>query len=121
MPSDNESSASEGQIKIVRGRVDSLLLYEVTDSELKTLERGSPSSIYLDFAISLLSVALSLVVAVVTTTIKSLTAYLTFLVVISVSIVAGLVLLALWWRSRESVREVLQEIKNRIPSSEAGA
>jgi glucan phosphoethanolaminetransferase (alkaline phosphatase superfamily) len=118
MSKDLESHSEKGDIRIIRGRVDSLSLYEVTDSELKTLERGSPSSIYLNFAIFLLSVGISFLIALLSTTISSLRVYIAFIVLTSVSLIIGLVLLCLWWRNRGAVRETIDEIKQRIPSSE---
>ena len=47
----NNSSSGEIGPKIKRGRYDSLELFEVSESELTIIERGSPSSTYLNFAI----------------------------------------------------------------------
>ena len=118
MASESESDGVEGAIKVIRGRVDSLSLYEVTDSELRTLERGSPNSIYLNFAVFLLSTGASFLISILTATIEPIELYVAFLVVTCVSFVVGLVLLALWWRNRGSVQETIQDIKRRIPSSE---
>lgn len=115
-PEDAESSSSH--IRIVRGRVDSLALYEVTDSELRTLERGSPGTIYMSFSIFLLTVSLSFLVSILSTTIEPLRTYIAFLAVVLLSGISGLILLVLWWRNRESIKEVIYEIKLRIPNSE---
>ena len=56
---------------IHRARIDVLRIYEISESELEFLERGSPQSIYLNFAIFLLSIALSFFIALVTTEIPS--------------------------------------------------
>ena len=50
-----EKYTGEKAVQIKRGRVDSLSLYEITDNELDILTAGSPSSLYLNFAIFLLS------------------------------------------------------------------
>ena len=40
-------------VKIKRGKVDSLSLYEVTDSELQVLEEGGQDNLFLNFAVFL--------------------------------------------------------------------
>jgi len=110
--------ATEGQVKIVRGRVDSLSLYEVTDNELKTLELGSPGSIYLNFSIFLTSIGLSFLISLLTVKIDSVKIYSTFLVFAVLGLVLGLILFILWWRQRKEVAEVISTIKSRMPSSE---
>ena len=51
-----EPKNTEGEkiTKIKIGRVDSLVIYEVSEGELQTIERGSPNSIFLNFSIFLL-------------------------------------------------------------------
>ena len=43
--------AKEFQPEIRRARFDRLTIYEVSESELEVLARGSPDSIYLNFAV----------------------------------------------------------------------
>ena len=52
---------------IRRARIDRLNIYEISETELQMLERGSPESLFLNFAIFLLSSASSLLVALLTT------------------------------------------------------
>lgn len=103
------------QPEIRRARFDRLTIYEVSESELDVLERGSPGSIYLNFAIFLLSSAISLSVALLGATIPSDRTFLTFVALTVVGYVAGLVLLALWCRNRASVSAVAEEIRRRLP------
>lgn len=112
------TSNVEDQIHVVRGRVDSLSLYEVTDYELEILEKGSPQSIFLDFSISLLSISISFLVSLLTTEIPNLRIYLLFLVIAIISFISGVILLVLWLRSRRHQTDVINQIKKRIPSSE---
>ena len=71
---------SEGAVKIKRAKYDSLCLYEVTESELEVLEKGSPSSIYLNFSVFLLSIAISFTIALLTVKIESIKLFTCFLV-----------------------------------------
>jgi hypothetical protein len=100
--------------RIRRGRVGSVDLYEITDSELDTLERGSPSSTFLNFAIGLLSVASSFLIALITSTFSSDRVFTVFVVITAVGFIAGLVLLRLWWVSRESIGPIIARIRSRL-------
>ena len=113
--SDTESSG-EKEVRIRRGKVDSLSLYEITDYELDTLAKGSPGSIYLNFGIFLISSAVSFLVALLTTTFKSDRLFAVFTLIVIGGFVGGALLLALWWRSKGEVTDVIARIKNRIPS-----
>ena len=103
------------QIKINRGRVQSVSVYEVTERELSILEIGPQSSIFLNFAIFLLSVSISFLIALLTTTIGSDRTFAVFVVITAVGLVAGVVLLAVWYRSHRSVSDTIVNIKSRIP------
>ena len=109
---------TEKQPKIRRGRVDSLSLYEITDYELDVLTTGSPSSIFLNFAIFLISVASSFLVALLSTTIAN-RVFTVFVVVTVLGFIIGIVLIGLWARNRKSMSEIIRRIKARIPPDHA--
>ncbi len=67
--------------EIRRGRVAQLTIYEVSEIELETLAQGSANSIYLNFAIFLLSVSVSLIIALLTATIASNRVFTVFVVI----------------------------------------
>jgi hypothetical protein len=113
MPPENESFG-DASPRIRRGRVDSLTLYEITESELDTLEQGSPASLHLNFAIFFVSTALSFLVALLTTTISSDRTYCFFVVVMVVSFTASVVLGVLWFRQRKSASLLTQKIRQRV-------
>jgi len=104
----------EKQPKIRRGRVDSILLYEITDQELDLLATGLPSSIFLNFAIFLLSVAMSFLIALLTATILSLRIYNVFVILVVVGFISGFILLCLWYRNRIPTARIVKKIKKRI-------
>lgn len=104
------------KLKIVRGRVKLLVFYEITAEELEILERGAPSSIYLNFSISLLSMSLSFFSALVTVP-SIMPRLFTILVVITITgFIIGSLLLILWSRTHHSLREIVKKIKSRIPN-----
>lgn len=101
--------------EIRRGRLDQLTIYEVSESELKLLERGAPDSIYLNFSIFLLSAALAFTISLLTTEIESERVFTIFLVFTVIGYVIGTVLVALWYRNRASVSDCVQTIRDRLP------
>ena len=100
---------------IRRARLDNLTIYEVSDAELNTIEKGSPDSIYLTIAVALLSSAISFLGAYLVTDIPSVPTKIFFAVFIVVGFVVGVVLLILWLRSKSSVSECIQIIRGRLP------
>jgi hypothetical protein len=110
MAHENEGSI---QPRILRGRVDSLSLYEITDYELQVLEEGSPSSTYLNFAIFFLSIAAAFLIALLTTPPAAERLYTVFVVMVVVGFSSGFVLLVLWRKSRTRLSVVIQRIRER--------
>src|SRR5205085_2900493 len=104
---------------IRRARFQTLTIYEVEESELSLLERGSPESIHLNFAIAFLTTAIALFAALYTATIPDIKTFTVFVVIAVVGLIAGVVLLCLWWRSRTSVRDQIATIRNRLPRDDA--
>lgn len=102
-------------VRIRRGRVDSVDLYEIKDSELDLLEKGSPADLQLNFAIFLLSTAVSSICALATATFDSSRIDSFFNLVAIVGVVIGTYLLLSWYRSHTSHREVCRRIRERIP------
>ena len=106
---------SEGAIqpKIVRGRVDSLSLYEITDYELQVPEEGSVGATYLNFAVFVLSVAASFLATLLTTRMSSDRVFLVLVVVVVVGFAMGGTLLVFWYRTRRGMSKALRRIKDR--------
>lgn len=99
---------------IRRARIQQLTIYEISEDELRTLEAGSPVSLHLNFAVFLLSVAISVATALATTTFPSDRVYLTFVVVLGISAVLGLFLLILWFREHRSGSNIAKCVRNRL-------
>jgi hypothetical protein len=112
--SSNERTEQD-TIRVRRGRMDSIVVYDVTDQELKELERGGDGGIYLNVALSLASVAISFVIALTTTTITSDRQFSIFFLVAIVSAIGALILALLWWNCRKSMRALILSIKGRMP------
>jgi len=109
-----DTATESTPLRVRRGRVASVDLYEVKDSELDILEKGSPSSIQLNFAIFLLSLAFSCIVSLCTATFKSDVVQTVFVVVAVIGVLLGFYLLISWWRTRTSITAVVKGIRERI-------
>lgn len=114
--SQNNRASGENEFRVIRGRVGSVSLYEITDSELNLLEKGSPSSIYLNFAIFLSSVGFSFLITLLATPIPdtAVKTFVTFLVFTIIGLLGGILLFIIWWRMKGEVSDVVQRIKGRI-------
>src|SRR5947209_8140713 len=109
MPADEQTGENVPEIK--RGRVDSLLLYEITESELDTLETGSPSSVQLNFAIFLLSTAVSFLTTLLSTQITSERLFNVFFIIVVLGFISGAFMLIMWWRAHRSSADVFKRIR----------
>lgn len=110
-----QTDSGPEQVRVRRGKVDSLSLYEVTEAELQDLERGGPASLYFNFSIFLLSTAVSFIVALLTTKIESTKTFCVFVLVALVGFVGGGILLLIWNKSRQVTGEIITRIKDRMP------
>src|SRR5437870_5831375 len=104
---------------IRRGRIEEMVIYEVSESELELPAEGSPNATYLNMAIGLLSVAISFIISLVTTTIGSNVTLTVFVVFAVCGSIVGFVLLLLWYRGSRSVAELVDTIKRRLPPERA--
>jgi hypothetical protein len=109
-----KNTNSDKSLRVRRGRVDSVNLYEVKENELELLENGEPTSLQLNFAIFLLSLAFSGILTLCSATFALPILQTTFLLVTIVGTLLGLYLLLMWWKGRKSIQTVIQTIKNRI-------
>ncbi len=112
---DQPGGGSTGEIRIRRGKVASVDLYEIKDSELDILEKGSPADIQFNFSIFLLSTAVSFFIALLTTKIENNTTKTVFIFITIIGFFFGVYLLIQWRRNRTSLRELCQKIRDRIP------
>lgn len=101
---------------IHRVRLDKLTIFEITEAELNSLDRGSQESLYLNLAIGVISAAVSFSIALATTEIQSVKTFCSFVIVMIVGYLAGITFGLLWWISRRSLKTVAQEIRaRRVP------
>lgn len=99
---------------IHRVRLDELRIFEISEAELEALERGSVESIFLNFAIATVSVALSTTTTLMTTKVPEGLTQVFFVVVTVVCYISGTVLSVLWWYFRKSGKSASKAIRDRI-------
>jgi len=112
MPNENEQISSG--VKINRAKLGSISLYDVTEDELSLLERGSPASTYLNFAIGLLSIGISFFISIFSTKIEDIKVYVVFWIIALVTTIGGIILFVVWRQANKSAENVIQRIKNRM-------
>lgn len=106
--------ADEHLPEIRRVRIGTLTIFEISESELETLGRGSPDSVYLTFGVFLLSVAISLSVVLATTTITSNRGFQVFVIATIIGYLGGLILLTVWWHNHRSTKAIIHAIRSRL-------
>ena len=111
---DPNSPHSDEKLLIRRGRVDSLNIYEVKEHELELLEKGQVGTLLLNLGIFLFSIAFTCIAALATADFRSPIAETIFIFIIVVGILGGLCLILIWWKTKQSIREVVSIIRSRI-------
>ena len=114
-----ENNTGQNELRIVRGRVDSLSLYEITDHEFDVLEKGSPESFHLNFGIFLLSSGLSFLVTLLSQDIQQTRIFIVFVVISSVGIILGSFLISQWYRTKNKQTDIVRKIRQRISKQKA--
>lgn len=105
---------------VKRGKFDSLTIYDVTSQELTIIENGSTNSLFLNFAIFLISVSLSFFTSIFTVEWfpkgqeQHLISFIVFLIIAVLTLIVGIICTILWFRSHDNFRETIATIKNRL-------
>lgn len=103
-------------VPINRAKVESIDLYEVTDDELSELEKGKDGGLFLNLALFLISASISFLITLTTTNIESDRQFILFCVIAISGLVGAVILSLLWWRERNSVKDVIRRIRARMKS-----
>jgi hypothetical protein len=92
-----------------------LKVYELSEAEFEQLAEGPAGQLHLNFALAMLPAALTILIALQTTTIVSERTYLSYLVAFWALLVQGVISLLRWWWSDRSHRKLIGEIRARMP------
>ena len=113
-----QDESSNDLPRIVKGRVQSISIFEMSEIELETLERGSRSEAMLNLMISAFTTAVSFLATLLTIDLTSKPVVFTVFTVIAViGFASGIILLVLWLRTKSDRNEVIKRIRGRIPAS----
>ena len=92
-----------------------LRAYVVFEHQLDSLAEGSPVSLLLNFALFFLGISITAFGTLTALPAGQDRSYYTFLIISLITLIAGIVLLALWYFMRRSVRSIIVEIKAQMP------
>jgi hypothetical protein len=109
-PSQTEPST----VWVRRGRVCSITVYDVKDSELDILEKGGVAETTLTFATLLLTLGMSALFCLAATTITNSLMKTIVAVVMVTGLVGGVFLLVVWFQTRKSIAKVVKTIRDRL-------
>jgi len=107
-------------IGIVRGKLDSLKIYEVSEKELDIIEKGSNDSIFLNFGIFFLSISISFFIVLLTVDFfyddkdDLLIKFIVFLCIAILTLIGAIICLVAWWRNKDDFKIIISDIKNRM-------
>ena len=114
-----QAENGEKPVKVRRGRYDSLSLYEVSEEELDILKQGTPLSLLLTIGISLFTISISFLIALLTAEITTKSIIFTvFTSIVASSFTGSLVCMCWWYSNRQSVTSVIEKIKSRMITEE---
>lgn len=110
----HESNIQGEKISVERGRLDSLMIYDVMESELVLLEKSSDASVWLNFFIGTITTALSFLISLLTVDWKTIeTLKIIFICVVVIMGLASLICLVFWLRGRGDRNKAIITIRNR--------
>ena len=107
-------------IGVKRAKLDSLKIFEITEKELDTLEKGSNDSIFLNFGIFLLSTSISFLIVLLTVDFfyidkdDLIIKFIIFLCVTIFTFIGSIICLIAWWRNKDDFKTALKDIKARM-------
>jgi orotate phosphoribosyltransferase len=93
--------------------IGQLTVYFVSEDELRMLESGEPSSVYLNLAIAFLSIGASFFISLLLSEPQSIYKFTVIVVLTVGTVIAGIVLLVLWLRSSKNASNVIKQIRAR--------
>jgi len=110
-----DEKQSDEKVHIKRALVDSLAIYEISDAELTVIEKGSTNSLYLNFAISLISIAIAFLISLLTTDFNNRIIVMNIFIIFTIiGFLGGIFLLILWYKMKDEFKIVIQKIKARM-------
>lgn len=107
-------------IDVKRAKLDSLKIYEITEKELDTLEKGSGDSLFLNFSISLFSIFISFLIVLLTVDFfyddrdDLIIKFIVFICLTLITLLGSIICFLVWYKNKGDFKATIQEIKNRM-------
>jgi hypothetical protein len=111
-----EGPINEGaiQVKLYRGPVDSLSLYEITDYELGLIEKGVGNAKLLEWTVTVLLASFLITASLSLTTLDLGLMYLLLAVVLAMVSCFSVLTLVLWKKSNVRSKQLCKKIRSRV-------
>ena len=106
--------SNNGNVRVRRARVGHINVYEVKEEELEILEKGTPITTYLTFAVFFLTSAITCLASLMTADFTRDLEKGVFIVVCIFSLIFGLFFLFMWKRSKTPISDVVERIRSRM-------
>jgi hypothetical protein len=90
-----------------------LLVYAVSEEELRLLESGGPASTFLNLAIFFSSVGATFLVSLLVEDVKSVRTFIVLTILTVVALIAGFVMFVLWRKWSGDAKSTIQRIRDR--------
>jgi hypothetical protein len=92
-----------------------LKIYPITEAELDELEKGSPASLHLNFALFFWGIALSLFGTLIATSIQATRVFVVFVIFFCGTFIAACIFSILWFINHRSSGSLARRIRERMP------
>lgn len=99
--------------QIIIAPIQQLTVYQVSEGELDTIEKGTIDTLFLNLSISLLSLFIGILFPLVITPMQ-LYHFIIFTILDSLFALSGIILLLVWYKRKEVSRNVFVRIRSRV-------
>jgi hypothetical protein len=102
-------------LRVRRGRMDKFDLYEISEEELRMLEKGAPADLEFNLGLFAFTVAVAAIVTLTSADFKSPVMHEIYLIVAVVGVILGSYFIFTWARTTNPIVELCKTIRHRLP------
>ena len=115
-----EQLSNQSPVPIIRhAPMDEIILYQIYEGELDTIEEGSADSVILNLAIFLLGVGFSFLSnALLLDRPNSIVRFNIFVGILICSLIIGSIMLVVWWKLPNRRDKIIEKIRKRYKPPE---
>lgn len=113
--------SGDDQIRVERGGLGSIKVYEITADELDALEKGEPNAVLKDWGLMLTPIGAAYIPVLIffEKPEENLVKFVLFAIATAVSLLAGVICFSIWWKGRRGKQTVIEKIKGRMKPTSA--